>query len=183
MERARNAVPTRPEKRYPFKFKAVNPVGWNHKGARVVTKGKFHKTTIPDPRLCDPIEWYTLICRQFEKGAGTFHPWNLNLQSSAGIFSGSATKKNEEIGPVTIQTVAHQLLLQLLNTEQKFEDHPLAIQLLKPKSEVYDRGDFDEKVRNILALNAPVSYFLACIHNPYFKSMPAYKKENIQFHT
>ena len=71
----------------------------------------------------------------------------------------------------------------MLNAKIDFSKHPLAIQLLKPKAEVYLRSEYDTKTRNILALNAPITYFLSCIHNPFFKSMPAYTKEMIQYYT
>lgn len=74
-------------------------------------------------------------------------------------------------------------MISLLNDEdQNFFEHPLAIQLLKPKAEVYKRTDFDAKTRNICALSAPTAYILQCVHNPYFKSMPAFSKQDLVYH-
>lgn len=52
---------------------------------------------------------------------------------------------------------------------------------MKPKAEVYDRKDFDTKTRNICALNAPVNYLLSCVHNPFFKSMPPFSKDDLVY--
>jgi hypothetical protein len=88
--------------------------------------------------------------------------------SSTGIWSGSPTKKNNEMNPETLFCAAENAIRMYNKT--KTIPHGFFTGLIKNKPEVYERGEVTNKTRNIISFNWPATMYIQMVQTPVFKN-------------
>lgn len=193
----RDSVPTRLifADRIFFSPQVCNPIGCGPLGSKHEVQTRTPKPLLgpitfavrDDPEGLPDVDlqrFYSKHASQFTKPDGSvFHPVSINLQSSTGLYSGSATMKNSEMPGDTIMCVAQQFLATCNADINEIPQHPLMVQAMKPKAEVYSIAERFTKTRNIYALSAPVTILLNAVQHPIFKGRPHFKPEDLRLYS
>ena len=103
----------------------------------------------------------------------------INTKSSTGIWSGSATKKNDEFNTQTLFCLAEEALRKFVKTKTVPEAFYTGV--IKNKPEVYRRDEVESKTRNIIAFNFPATVFIQMVQTPIFKNRPIDVEQILQF--
>lgn len=103
------------------------------------------------------------------------------MMSSTGIWSGSATKKNNQVNSQTLFCLAEDAMRMYMRT--KTLPHGFYTGLIKNKAEVYKQSEVLDKTRNIISFNWPATLYVQMVQTPVFKNRVIDVDPMLQFQT